>query len=76
MNELIFKISELEFIKVVTDHNIDFKKINYSCGEVKAYFLNDNENSLCIGQESIGLFFEALIGVLKKALNSKALTPG
>ena len=71
MNKLILKLSEVELIEFVADNNIDFERIDYCCGGVKAYFINEKEERLCIGQESAGLFFEALITPLKKSVNNK-----
>ncbi len=69
MNKLTLKLSENELIEIVTDNNIDFKKIDFCCGNVKAYFVN--EQRLRIGQQSTGVFFEALIRILKQVIDIK-----
>ena len=69
MNKLIFKLSESEFIKVIEKNNIDFKKVDYCCSEIRAYFIN--EQQLRVGQESANDFFEAFIKVLKYTIDNK-----
>ncbi|MBV8661184.1 MAG: hypothetical protein JO129_03515 [Candidatus Dependentiae bacterium] len=69
MNELICKLSDLESIKIATCDNIDFKKVDFCCSEVKAYFIGEQE--LCIGLQTTGEFFEPLIRNLKKTIENK-----
>lgn len=69
MNELIFKLSELESIKIVTDRGIDFTDAEFCCDDISAYFIH--QQRLCIGQETVGLIFEAWISRLNKVINSK-----
>ena len=69
MNELILKLSETELIEIIADNNISLKEVDFCCGGVKAYFID--KHRLRIGQKSAGLFFEALIGVLKKVVDGK-----
>jgi hypothetical protein len=69
MNELIFKLSELECIKISTEHHVDFAEIDYCCGDAKMYFVNQQQLRIC--QETVGLIFEAWISRLNKVINSK-----
>jgi len=71
MNELILKLSEFEIIKIIEKNNNNFEKIDYCCDEIQACFLNQKEQSFCIGENSVGLFFESLITRLKKAIDEK-----
>lgn len=70
MNELLLKLSETEYIKITPDHNISLDEVYFCCGGLKAYFVSNNYE-LRIGQKSAGLFFEALIGILKKVVENK-----
>ena len=68
MTELIFKISENKFIKIVPDYDLDFNKVTM-CDDLKVYFVN--ERQLRIGQQSAGLIFDDFIECLKKAIHHK-----
>ncbi len=69
MKKIIFKLSELEYFKIITKNNIDFNKIDRCCSELKVYFIN--EQQICIGQGSAGEIFEHFITCLKKAVDKK-----
>ena len=69
MNELIFKLSESEFIKVMPECNIAFEKVDYCCSEITAYFIDKNKQ-LKIGQQTAGEFFESFIKKIKKVINN------
>jgi hypothetical protein len=71
MNELILRLSDLEYIKIATDDGVDFKEIDYCCSPTKVYFVNQQELRIC--QESIGIVFEGWIARLKKAIDNKLL---
>ena len=70
LNELILKLSESEYISVVTDHQIDFAEVDFCCGEMIAYFVNEY-GKLNIGEQTAGEFFEPFIRNLTKSINGK-----
>lgn len=65
MSKLIFTLSECESIKITTSN---FNTIDYCCSEMQAYFLNEQQ-LLCIGQDTAGGFFESFITKLKTAID-------
>ena len=67
MNKLLLQLSKNELIEIIADNNIDFKKVDFCCGDMKAYFVDKQQ--LRIGQQTAGLLFEALIGVLRRVIN-------
>ena len=71
MNELLCKLSEFEFIEIIAKDNIDFDKADFCCDEIEAYFIDNRNQILCIGQQSSGIFFEAFIKNLKKTIDGE-----
>ena len=71
MKELILKLSENELIEILTVDRINFNKIDFSYGEIQAYFVNNKEVPLCIGEETASSFFISFINNLKKAIDNE-----
>ncbi|MBP6869623.1 hypothetical protein KBC04_01970 [Candidatus Babeliales bacterium] len=69
MNEIVFNCSMLEFIKVVSEEEFHFAKIDFFCSKVTVYFVSHN-NEFIIGQESAVEIFQSFIGNLKKTINN------
>ncbi|MBP6869767.1 hypothetical protein KBC04_02710 [Candidatus Babeliales bacterium] len=70
MKELILKLTEIESIKIVSDSDVDFAKVDYCCGELVAYFVYNN-NEFIIGQASAGDLCENFIARLQKNLKNE-----
>jgi len=71
MNELLCKLSEFEFIKIITKDSINFDEVDFCCSTFQAFFLDNKQQSLCIGQQFAGMFFEEFIQRLKKVVDGK-----
>jgi len=71
MRELVLKLLEFDYIKIVPENNLKFEDIDYCCGNLFAYFVNNQ--ILRIGQETPGEFFEPFIENLKKTIHGKLL---
>lgn len=67
MKELIFKLSESEFIKIITKNNNDFSEADLCCTELLVYFINEHKQIL-VGQQSLSEIFEPFITCFKKAI--------
>jgi hypothetical protein len=70
MKKLIFTLSEYESIEIKTEDNIDFNTVDFCCTEIQAHLFNIKVQQFCIGEETAGAFFIALIGNLKKAVTN------
>lgn len=68
MKELIFKLSGLDFIKIVPNYDIDIEYA-FLCTEAKVYFGGLQE--LYIGEEIIAEIFRSFILRLKKAIKGE-----
>lgn len=67
MNELILRLSDLEYIKIMTRDGVAFTEVDYCCGEIVMYYFLQN-NKICIGEQTAGLFFTALIKRMIKVI--------
>jgi len=71
MNILICKLSNAEYIKIINENNVDFSQLDYCCDEVIGFFVNQENQQICIGEKLAGNFFEKFINRIKSAIHNQ-----